>query len=341
MRGFIATSRQLQQEWPSNVQARCLMGSVISALVISRKQLGDFLLLQPAMEHLHSIEGCAIYCYTRSDYGALREIMPCRPKAYNQLTEEVFDRLYCFESGRSTSLLSGWIRSRRKTIGLTRPFLASWQRLVFDEVVERDASASYRGVVFHAMAGGDPTRFRPPALLAPPDTWLPRSLPERYLVIHPTSAWQRKTWDVSGWRKVIQELHRRTGLHLIITAGAAEWETAMADEIALGISLPILNFAGRTTLREYLAVLSRASVTLCIDGSASHLSAAFGRPTLTLFGPTNPVHWHWPTHTSRRLWAGDFASEQKPPVSAIPHLAVLDAALELLADASQAGDGHG
>ena len=79
-----------------------------------------------------------------------------------------------------------------------------------------------------------------------------------------------------------------------------------------------------------------AMATLCIDGSASHFSAAFGRPTLTLFGPTNPLHWHWPTPISRRLYAGDFIAERKPPTGAIPRAAVLEAALGLLAEA-----GHG
>jgi ADP-heptose:LPS heptosyltransferase len=174
----------------------------------------------------------------------------------------------------------------------------------------------------------------------PPADWLPVKLPKRYLLIHPTAAWKRKTWSVSGWRTVIGELHRQTGLPFVITAGTAGWETAMVEEISSDIQVPMLNLAGHTNLRGYLAVLSRATATLCIDGSASHLSAAFGRPTLTLFGPTNPLHWHWPTRISRRLWAGDFIAEATPPVSAIPHKAVLDAVLELLTDVGGAEGEH-
>jgi ADP-heptose:LPS heptosyltransferase len=301
-----------------------------ATLVVSRKQLGDLLLLLPAMEHLHREEGCELYVQARGNFAALYELMPCRPRPVADFPGDAFDRLYCFEAGKSTSLFCAWARSRRKTLGLTRPDLAWWQRRVFDDFRVRDASSAYRGAVFHALAGGDPERFAPPALDAPPADWLPADLPARYYVLHPTAAWQRKTWDVAGWRGVVVELHRRLGLTCVLTSGPADWEVDMAASIATALDAPVLNLAGRTGLKQYLAVLSRAAGTLCIDGSASHLSAAFGRPTLTLFGPTNPLHWHWPTPATPRLYAGDFVAEKKPPASAIPRTAVRDAALELL-----------
>lgn len=305
-----------------------------ATLVVSRKQLGDLLLLLPALEHLHREAGCDLYVQARGSFAALYELMPCRPRPAADFPGEAFDRLYCFEAGKSTSLLCAWTRSRRKTLGLTRPELPAWQRRIFDDIRVRDASGSYRGAVFHALAGGDPARFASPALLAPPADWLPAGLPARYYVLHPTAAWQRKTWDAAGWREVVVELHRRLGLTCVLTSGPADWEVDMAAAIAADLDAPVLDLAGRTNLGQYLAVLSHAAGTLCIDGSASHLSAAFGRPTLTLFGPTNPLHWHWPTPTSPRLYAGDFVAEQKPPAGAIPRAAVLDAALALLGDSA-------
>ena len=301
-----------------------------ATLIVSRKQLGDLLLLLPAMEHLHREESCDLYVAARSGSAALYELMPCRPQPAAAFSDEVFDRLYCFEASRATSLVCAWTRSRCKILGLTRPALPAWQRRVFDDIRVRDVSATYRGGVFHALAGGDPARFAPPALLTPPAAWLPTGLPPRYYVLHPTAAWQRKTWEAASWREVVVALHRRLGLTCVLTSGPADWEVAMASAIATDLDAPVVNLAGRTNLRQYLAVLSRAAGTLCIDGSASHLSAAFGRPTLTLFGPTNPLHWHWPTPATPRLYAGDFVAERKPPAGAIPHAAVRDAALALL-----------
>lgn len=302
-----------------------------AALIVTRKQLGDLLLLQPAMEHLHMHEGCELYIRARGDFADLYGLMPCQPRPAAAFADAVFDRLYCFEASKSTSLACAWARSHRKLLGLTRQRLPQWQRWLFDEIRVGDASSSYRGAIFHALAGGDPARFAPPALHSPPPVWLPSCLPEQYYVLHPTAAWQRKTWDVAGWREVVVELHRRVGLTCILTSGPASWEVGMATAIADALDAPIVNLAGRTDLKQYLAVLSRAAGTLCIDGSASHLSAAFGRPTLTLFGPTNPLHWHWPTQATPRLFAGDFVAEKKPPASAIPRAAVRDAALALLA----------
>lgn len=301
-----------------------------ATLIVSRKQLGDLLLLLPAMEYLHREEGCELYLRTRGSFASLYPLMPCGPRSADKFANKIFDRLYCFEAGRSTSLACAWMRSRRKTLCLTRPDLPAWQRWIFDTTYVYDARNDYRGAVFHTLAGGDPMRFTPPTLLTPPAAWLPTGLPARYYVLHPTAAWQRKTWNTAGWRKVIVDLHRHHGLTCVLTSGTADWEVAMATAIATDLDAPIMNLAGRTGLEQYLAVLSHAVGTLCIDGSASHLSAAFGRPTLTLFGPTNPLHWHWPTPTTPRLYAGDFVAEHKPPTSAIPCGAVCDAALILL-----------
>jgi len=211
-----------------------------AALIVFRKQLGDLLLLLPALEHLQRHAGYRLYIDARSDFAALYALMPCRPAPARAYADEVFDRLYCFEPGKSTSLACAWRRSRRKSLCLTRAHLSWWQRQVFDDIVVGNASMAYRGAAFHALAGGDPAGFAPPHLLPPPADWLPDGLPERYYVLHPTAAWRRKTWDEAGWRATIVELHRRLGLTCVLTTGPAAWEVGMAASIADGIDAPVL-----------------------------------------------------------------------------------------------------
>lgn len=48
-----------------------------------------------------------------------------------------------------------------------------------------------------------------------------------------------------------------------------------------------LNFAGLTDLSSLIGLLSFASVVISNDTGPAHVAAALGRPTLTIFGPTN------------------------------------------------------
>lgn len=49
------------------------------------------------------------------------------------------------------------------------------------------------------------------------------------------------------------------------------------------------NWLNRTDLLEYLGLIQRARVVVTVDTSASHIAAAFGVPTLLLWGPTHPL----------------------------------------------------
>lgn len=77
-------------------------------------------------------------------------------------------------------------------------------------------------------------------------------------------------------------------------------------------------------------------MVLCIDGAASHLAQAFGVPTVTIFGPTHPGKWHWPTPRHRVLSARDYPpvkgwEKGSPlPAAGVPVSAVLGEAQSLL-----------
>jgi len=51
---------------------------------------------------------------------------------------------------------------------------------------------------------------------------------------------------------------------------------------------PIM-LTGQTDIAEVVAVLSVADLLITNDTGAAHISAALGRPTLVVFGPTNPL----------------------------------------------------
>jgi len=297
---------------------------ILDSLVVYRKQLGDVLLLQPALTRLARRGSVGIA--TRPGFADLISLMPGNivqaprwPKAR---------QLYCLDPGRGALVYGVLNRGADRHLLTSRSKLRWWHPLLFPNIRSVPANDAYRAAMFCEMLTGDRSEFQPPVLNLPPAEWMPSELPENYGVIHPTAAWKHKTWAPGKWIEALDNLG--TGRHWVISSGPAAWERELASELARGLGRRASDLGGRTSLRQYLALLSRSAVTLCVDGSASHLSAAFGRPTLTLFGPTNPLHWHWPSQTTPRLSASDFSTERRPPVDAIPVAAVSHATRQLL-----------
>ncbi len=48
-----------------------------------------------------------------------------------------------------------------------------------------------------------------------------------------------------------------------------------------------INLAGQTNIVELVGVLDRCNLLISNDTGPAHIAAALGRPTLTIFGPTN------------------------------------------------------
>jgi heptosyltransferase-2 len=120
---------------------------------------------------------------------------------------------------------------------------------------------------------------------------------------------------------------------LILVGGGEPWQQEHCAEIRAQAPVGLMDVAGRTTLREYLHLISRARLVLSVDGSASHLAQAFGRATLTLFGPTVARWWHCPTPQNVRLDGADFAGREAPPTEVIPAASVIQTAIKLWAEA--------
>ena len=59
------------------------------------------------------------------------------------------------------------------------------------------------------------------------------------------------------------------------------------------------------TLSGLADVLSRVDLLLCNDSGPAHLAAAFGRPTIPIFGPSEPA-WFRPWGTQHKVIIRDF-----------------------------------
>ncbi|UCV15262.1 glycosyltransferase family 9 protein [Quatrionicoccus australiensis] len=301
-------------------------------LVIYHKQLGDVLLLEPALAKLASWAGGSVTLATRPGFSPMIQLMDSVEPIPNGIFRQA-SQVVSFDPRSRGCLLSltTWAREKRLIVS-QKKHLKAWHALFFP-TQRRVASDSryYRAeYFFDVMPCESKMAFRPPKLSRPPGDWHPQSLPENYVLLHLTSAWQRKSWLAERWVATINELSRQGWGPFVITGGGAEWEKQYIQTIVNSVDVEIIDINGRTSLSQYLSVIANAKVLLCIDGSSSHIASAFGIPCVTLFGPSNPLHWHCPTQGAIAIDARKYSSEPKPSTSFISVDSVVSASLLLM-----------
>ena len=136
--------------------------------------------------------------------------------------------------------------------------------------------------------GGDPS-VTPPTMEAiaaegeRAREWLDR-LPRTFLAVHPGSGSARKNWPRERFAALVDAL--AAGRPWLLAEGPADVESARA----LGEG-PHVVHARALPPRVLGAILARAALYVGNDSGVSHLAAAWGAPTLALFGPTDPRQW--------------------------------------------------
>jgi len=110
------------------------------------------------------------------------------------------------------------------------------------------------------------------------------NLREPYLVFVHSTSWPSKNWPLDHCRQLIT-LARAAGYSIVLPWGS-DAERLRSVDIAGGHSgvtvLPQMSIAQKA------AIIAEASCTIGLDTGLSHIAAAFGVPSVTLYGPTNP-----------------------------------------------------
>lgn len=106
----------------------------------------------------------------------------------------------------------------------------------------------------------------------------------RFLAVHPGSGSAGKNWPAERFARVAEAI--AAGRPWLLVEGPADESRARA---LAGVGGAVL--AKGLPLRVLGALLSQAGVYLGNDSGVSHLAAAWGAPTVALFGPTDPALW--------------------------------------------------
>ncbi len=136
-----------------------------------------------------------------------------------------------------------------------------------------------------APAAGRDLRLDPPPEQASYAEETLRGLQGPVVGLVPGAEWGTKRWGEARYADLARRLSA-TGASLVVLGGPADRELSRA--IAAGSGAPLRDTTGNS-IAEALALLARCDLVIGGDTGLVHCARALGRPTLLLFGPTDPA----------------------------------------------------
>ncbi|NOS99609.1 MAG: lipopolysaccharide heptosyltransferase II [Phycisphaerales bacterium] len=106
-----------------------------------------------------------------------------------------------------------------------------------------------------------------------------------FVALLPGARWETKRWSPDRLTAVIDQLWRDHSVPSVLV-GAPD-ERDLCDSVASSTHIATPNLAGRTNLRDLVAILDRAAAVLTHDSGPMHIAAALNRPLVAILGPTN------------------------------------------------------
>lgn len=94
-----------------------------------------------------------------------------------------------------------------------------------------------------------------------------------------------KRWYPERFAEAANSLAAVWSARVIILGGPGE--TEIASEIEKSMDLKCLNMAGKTSVRELMALIKRCNFFVTNDSGPMHIAAAFGVPLAAIFGSTD------------------------------------------------------
>jgi heptosyltransferase-2 len=98
-----------------------------------------------------------------------------------------------------------------------------------------------------------------------------------------------KRWPADRFIAAAKQIQAQTHCVWLLFGGKTDAPLAAQIQSALGGGPGVVNLAGRTTLRELMALLKLSRVLLTNDTGPMHVAAALGTPVVVPFGSTSPA----------------------------------------------------
>lgn len=110
------------------------------------------------------------------------------------------------------------------------------------------------------------------------------------VAIHCGGTWQAKRWPPARFALLADMILERMGKRPLLVTGPGE-EAIVSEVLARSKSGEHLRALPAMKIRELASILHHCEAVVANDGGIMHLSVALGRPTVGVFGPTEPDIW--------------------------------------------------
>lgn len=278
----------------------------MNILALQLKRIGDVILTAPALTALRRAFPDARLTLAITEQSAPLVTMfdavddhlvlrgkALRPRAWLRLFTRRFDLCLDFSGNDRSAFATFLSRAQQRMTfaaagkGRLRSF--PYTRMVDSSVRENHTIDHYCHLARAAGASDCPAlSLRLPASAK-------KSPEPQFVVIHPGTARPEKFWLADRWAALIDHIQSVHRLECRLTGGHSAAERAHISMIEAASKQPCVNMTGLLDLIEFAALIADARACISCDTAAVHLAAAFRRPQLALYGPTNPFHWR-PLH---------------------------------------------
>jgi heptosyltransferase I len=106
------------------------------------------------------------------------------------------------------------------------------------------------------------------------------------VVLVPGTIWETKHWTIEGFAGVARHFLRDG---FAVALAGTKRDQLRCRQIAAAAP-GACDLSGKTTPADLAGLIRRAEVAVTNDSGSMHLAASLGKPMVSVFGPTNPVH---------------------------------------------------
>lgn len=211
-----------------------------------------------------------------------------------QLDGRRFDYALCMHASLRANLLYRAIDATVR-LGFDKTRARDFQWLFTNSRIAaaRDEHALDAMMSFATAIGAEPRNLRwdiplPPDARRFADQFVADGQP--LVVISPCSSQRSRNyrnWSVANYAATIRHLQARHSCNVVLTGGNSPLDREYGAALAAD-SARVSNLMGKTTLKELLALLARASLVICPDSGPAHMATTVGTPVIGLFASSNP-----------------------------------------------------
>ncbi len=106
------------------------------------------------------------------------------------------------------------------------------------------------------------------------------------VAVNPGASSVSKRWPAKNFASVCDSLAKKYKARILIVSNNKN--TEFAKVLAIGMEYEPVNLAGRTTVGELAAMLSKCRLFISNDSGPVHIACAVGVPVISIFGRKNP-----------------------------------------------------